>query len=601
MLERTVFLSGLRHALLVLLIVTGMAMPGSAQPANDQSTTRLLPVTGVLTDSANQPRRGSAVVTFGLFDSQQEGTLLWTEVQEVQADDRGRFSAFLGAVSTVPQEVFSNEQARWLSISVDGREQPRVMLVAVPYALHAADAQTLGGKPLSSFVQTGPDGRMRTSDGTVAEPLIDGSGTAGQLAKFTTATDVGSSIITETASNRIGIGTADPTEGGTLDSKVTIRGADGGTALAVSNQAGVPRFALNINSDGSWITFDRASGLFQPGIAQRGGRVGISTTDPTGAGVVDSKFTVRNLDNNTGIALLNESNARRFAINTLATGGWTAYDGVGGVWRPGLSQHNGNIGIGVTAPAQKLEVNGNVRLTTAGNALQFADGSSVTSGIGLESGSGFHYINIPGSAFHPRDSGTTYNYAGTGCVTADDVLTVPVRLPAGVQVNFIRIQFNNTVAGDAGVLTLTSYDGLGGFVDHTLATSGKYAGIRNGHGNDGHRDRGPREQHVCYGLGTRGGGQSTVRRPDRVRDSVSSRSESSFLPLNRGGHAGDRLLCEGDAPERGWALAECAGDRTSTWPESDRPSQRRQRRTLARRCGREPPPFPPPARSANLS
>jgi hypothetical protein len=31
-------------------------------------------------------------------------------------------------------------------------EQPRVLLVSVPYAMKAGDAETLGGKPLSAFV-----------------------------------------------------------------------------------------------------------------------------------------------------------------------------------------------------------------------------------------------------------------------------------------------------------------------------------------------------------------------------------------------------------------------------------------------------------------
>jgi hypothetical protein len=95
MVERTSTLSRVSHVLIVILMLVGIAIPGSAQPSGtgQQSTTRLLPVSSVLTDAAGQPRRGSAVVTFGLFDAQQDGTLLWMEVQDVQADDRGRISA----------------------------------------------------------------------------------------------------------------------------------------------------------------------------------------------------------------------------------------------------------------------------------------------------------------------------------------------------------------------------------------------------------------------------------------------------------------------------------------------------------------------------
>lgn len=137
MLARTSAISGV---MVVTLMILGIAIPGWTQTAASgaQSTTRLLPVSGVLTDAQGERRKGAAVVTFGLFDAQQDGTLLWTEVQEVLADDRGRFSAYLGTVSPVPQEVFTQEQARWLSIGVDGREQPRIMLVAVPYALSSS-------------------------------------------------------------------------------------------------------------------------------------------------------------------------------------------------------------------------------------------------------------------------------------------------------------------------------------------------------------------------------------------------------------------------------------------------------------------------------
>jgi len=48
--------------------------------------------------------------------------------------------------------MFASGQARGLEVQAEGQEpQPRVMLLSVPYALKAGDAQTLGGKPASAF------------------------------------------------------------------------------------------------------------------------------------------------------------------------------------------------------------------------------------------------------------------------------------------------------------------------------------------------------------------------------------------------------------------------------------------------------------------
>ena len=80
-------------------------------------------------------------------------------------------------------------------------------------------------------------------------------------------------------------------------------------------------------------------------------RIGFGLTDSTGAGVVDSVFTIRNFDNNTGFGILNQTQQRRFAINTLASGGWAIYDGGGGAWNLGLSQVSGNVGIGTSTPS----------------------------------------------------------------------------------------------------------------------------------------------------------------------------------------------------------------------------------------------------------
>ena len=52
----------------------------------------------------------------------------------------------------VPPEAFGDGKAQWLGVQVEGEaEQPRALLVAVPYALRAADADTLGGKPIASL------------------------------------------------------------------------------------------------------------------------------------------------------------------------------------------------------------------------------------------------------------------------------------------------------------------------------------------------------------------------------------------------------------------------------------------------------------------
>ena len=112
------------------------------------------------------------------------------------------------------------------------------MLVAVPYALRAADAEKLGGQPASSYVRSRADGKLETSGGiVVAEPAIEGSGIAGQIAKFTGGETLSSSVISESASNRIGFGLTDPTGGGVVDSVFTIRNFDNNTGFGILNQS----------------------------------------------------------------------------------------------------------------------------------------------------------------------------------------------------------------------------------------------------------------------------------------------------------------------------------------------------------------------------
>jgi len=55
---------------------------------------------------------------------------------------------------------------------------------------------------------------------------------------------------------------------------------DGYSALKVYNDAGTPRFAINPQSDGSWRLYDAYGGVWNMGLVQRNGKVGINTSSP---------------------------------------------------------------------------------------------------------------------------------------------------------------------------------------------------------------------------------------------------------------------------------------------------------------------------------
>ena len=139
---------------LLLLLVPSM----SAQQANGIVPT-FVSFAGFLSDADGKPLPGPQGVTFSLYKDQQGGSPLWMETQNVQADHKGRYSVVLGSTTSqgLPAELFASGEAKWLGVQAQGQsEQPRVMLLAVPYALKAGDAQTVGGLPPSAFVLAPP-------------------------------------------------------------------------------------------------------------------------------------------------------------------------------------------------------------------------------------------------------------------------------------------------------------------------------------------------------------------------------------------------------------------------------------------------------------
>ena len=86
----------------------------------------------------------------------------------MRIDEQGRYAVLLGVTTQegVPPELFSSGQPRWLGVQsqLPGEsEQPRALLASVPYALEAADAQTLGGLPPSAFLRAAPGNSSQAS------------------------------------------------------------------------------------------------------------------------------------------------------------------------------------------------------------------------------------------------------------------------------------------------------------------------------------------------------------------------------------------------------------------------------------------------------
>src|SRR5579885_2467143 len=135
-------------ALLFCLAAVSISAQTTAVP-------RLIHFTGIIKNLDGSAHTGSSVLKFTLYDREQDGAALWTESQTLSLDEEGHYSVLLGSVNALPLGLFASGKSLWLQVELVGQsatEQPRVLMVSVPYALKAADADTLGGKPASAYI-----------------------------------------------------------------------------------------------------------------------------------------------------------------------------------------------------------------------------------------------------------------------------------------------------------------------------------------------------------------------------------------------------------------------------------------------------------------
>jgi len=224
------------------------------QPVFSPSSTvvpRLVNFSGKATDPQGKVISGIAGVTFAIYKDQFEGAPLWLETQNVQADAKGNYTVQLGATKSdgLPLELFSSGEARWLGVRVNGgEEQPRVLLLSVPYALKAADAETVGGLPASAFMLAAPvaigSAPESSTAATVPPPaatdVTTTGGTINYLPIFNGAATIIDSAVFQTGSGttaKVGINTITPATRLDVNGAGTIRGTLSLPATAVATAA----------------------------------------------------------------------------------------------------------------------------------------------------------------------------------------------------------------------------------------------------------------------------------------------------------------------------------------------------------------------------
>jgi len=188
----------LRACFVVVTFLCAVVVSTPAQTAAPNSSLvstqipRLIKFSGVAQNETRKPVTGVVGVTFSLYKDQQGGSPLWAETQNVRADETGHYTVMLGSASAdgVPLSLFSSAEAHWISTQISGQpEQPRILLLSVPYALKAADAETLGGLPASAFMHATAGAVQGKTGATAASPAQSnrrqlGCASCGRIAAF---------------------------------------------------------------------------------------------------------------------------------------------------------------------------------------------------------------------------------------------------------------------------------------------------------------------------------------------------------------------------------------------------------------------------------
>ena len=336
---------------------------GGVAYASGNGIPGLINYNGVLKDINGKALTDITGVTFALYKEEQGGAPVWIETQNITPDKSGRYTVTLGVTKAEGSlaDSFSNGEPRWLGVQIAGeQEQPRVLLVAVPYALKAGDAETIGGLPPSAFVlanspqRAASQSHTSTSPATApstskavppANPTVTGKGTLNFIPMWDTTSDIISSVIFQ-KTLQIGIGTTTPAAKLDVNGKSDVRDTLTLFPKSTDNTLAVSGTTFKISSTGA-VTF--ISGQKFPGT---GTITGITTASGSGlaGGGTSGTLSLKVAPSGVTNAMLQNS---RITLNANSAGGITA---------PGAMTLGGTstIGLKPCAANQVLMFSGSV-------------------------------------------------------------------------------------------------------------------------------------------------------------------------------------------------------------------------------------------------
>jgi endosialidase-like protein len=297
---------------------------------------RLIWFTDTFHPADNLPVAPLEKISVAVYRDREGGDVVWRETQNVVMNADGRYRILMGSTSSdgIPLDVFTSGEPRWIGITVSRPgevEQPRVHLASVPYAMKAADSDTLGGKPASAYLLAEPSsaaadagGQRSKHAGDQASPTT--AGTAGYLGRFVDSASLGDSALYQSGA-AIGLGTTTPVDAFHV---AFTNGTGNTTGYAVQNLSG----AAGAYSGMLFYDQNGALGQFQ------------------------------GFNNAT----------HEYRINNVAAAGTINF--MIGSSSKFLVANSGNIGIGVPVPGAKLDAAGDINTTT-----QYNIGSSRVLGV----------------------------------------------------------------------------------------------------------------------------------------------------------------------------------------------------------------------------